>query len=91
MVSHMTSLPDRIALKISPPLCPAHSSFSITLYSRSLESNHHATKMSIELPAAADFHVHLRDGKMMEAVVPTVRQGGVNLAYVMVFPTPPGA
>jgi hypothetical protein len=41
---------------------------------------------SITLPAAADFHVHLRDGSMMETVVPTVRQGGVSLAYVMVNP-----
>jgi dihydroorotase len=39
---------------------------------------------SIRIPAAADFHVHLRDGNMMETVVPTVRQGGVSLAYVMV-------
>lgn len=32
----------------------------------------------LEIPAAADFHVHLRDGKMMETVVPTIRMGGVN-------------
>ncbi|KAI5814953.1 hypothetical protein BZA77DRAFT_90336 [Pyronema omphalodes] len=38
---------------------------------------------SITLPAAADFHVHLRDGSMMETVVPTIRQGGASLAYVM--------
>lgn len=31
-----------------------------------------------ELPAAADFHVHLRDGAMSAAVVPTIRQGGVK-------------
>ncbi|KAF2228908.1 Dihydroorotase [Viridothelium virens] len=30
------------------------------------------------LPATADFHVHLRDGAMMDLVVPTIRQGGVN-------------
>jgi len=39
---------------------------------------------TIELPATADFHVHLRDGSMMETVVPTIRQGGVNTVYVMV-------
>lgn len=39
---------------------------------------------SIELPPAADFHVHLRDGSMMETVVPTIRKGGVSLVYVMV-------
>lgn len=32
----------------------------------------------LELPAAADFHVHLRDGKMMETVVPTIKLGGVD-------------
>lgn len=41
---------------------------------------------SIRIPAAADFHVHLRDGTMMETVVPTIRQGGASLAYVMVNP-----
>ncbi|KAI5805869.1 hypothetical protein EDC01DRAFT_268597 [Geopyxis carbonaria] len=44
---------------------------------------------TLELPAAADFHVHLRDGSMMETVVPTVRQGGASLAYVMPNLVPP--
>ncbi|KAF8539804.1 hypothetical protein BDD12DRAFT_917264 [Trichophaea hybrida] len=44
---------------------------------------------SIRIPAAADFHVHLRDGSMMETVVPTVRQGGASLAYVMPNLVPP--
>ena len=43
----------------------------------------------LELPASADFHVHLRDGNMMKAIVPTIRQGGVNLAYVMPNLVPP--
>jgi dihydroorotase len=38
----------------------------------------------IELPAAFDAHVHLRDGEMAELVTPTIRQGGVNTVYVMV-------
>ena len=38
----------------------------------------------IELSAPADFHVHLRDGPMMELVTPTIRQGGVNTVFVMV-------
>ena len=38
----------------------------------------------VKLPASADFHVHLRDGAIMEAVVPTIRQGGVDMVYVMV-------
>ncbi|RYP37430.1 hypothetical protein DL767_002903 [Monosporascus sp. MG133] len=44
---------------------------------------------SLELPAAADFHVHLRDGDMSAAVVPTIRQGGVNQVYVMPNLIPP--
>jgi dihydroorotase len=39
-----------------------------------------------ELPATADFHVHLRSGSLMELVVPTIRSGGVNTVYVMVSP-----
>jgi dihydroorotase len=42
-----------------------------------------------ELPAAADFHVHLRDGAMAAAVVPTIRQGGVDTVYVMPNLVPP--
>ena len=36
------------------------------------------------LPASADFHVHLRDGAMLEAVAPTIKQGGVETVFVMV-------
>ena len=43
----------------------------------------------LELPASADFHVHLRDGEMMEAVTPTIRQGGVNTVFVMPNLVPP--
>ncbi|KAG9246296.1 hypothetical protein BJ878DRAFT_417323 [Calycina marina] len=43
----------------------------------------------LELPASADFHVHLRDGAMMEAVVPTIRAGGVDTVYVMPNLVPP--
>ncbi|KAL2071567.1 hypothetical protein VTL71DRAFT_12802 [Oculimacula yallundae] len=43
----------------------------------------------LELPAAADFHVHLRDGPMMETVVPLIRAGGVNTVYVMPNLVPP--
>lgn len=39
---------------------------------------------NLELLAAADFHVHLRDGPMMQAVTPTIRQGGVDTVFVMV-------
>lgn len=41
---------------------------------------------SIKLPRpAADFHVHVRDGDMMKLVVPTIKQGGVSVAYIMVL------
>ncbi|KAI1486848.1 hypothetical protein F5X96DRAFT_688060 [Biscogniauxia mediterranea] len=36
----------------------------------------------LELPAVADMHVHLRQGELMDLVVPTVRQGGVDTAFV---------
>lgn len=49
-----------------------------------------ATKMStIELGHTADYHVHLRQGEMMELVTPTVREGGVSIAYIMPNLTPP--
>lgn len=38
----------------------------------------------LELPAPADFHVHLRDGEMMNLVTPTIRRGGNNMVFVMV-------
>ncbi|GAB7349998.1 hypothetical protein MBLNU459_g0678t1 [Dothideomycetes sp. NU459] len=43
----------------------------------------------LELNAPADFHVHLRDGPMMELVTPTIRQGGVNTVFVMPNLVPP--
>ncbi|KAJ5642426.1 dihydroorotase [Penicillium lividum] len=43
----------------------------------------------IRLPASADFHVHLRDGAMMELVTPTIRKGGVNTVFVMPNLVPP--
>jgi len=39
---------------------------------------------NLEVTATFDAHVHLRDGSMMETVVPTIRSGGVNMVYVMV-------
>lgn len=40
----------------------------------------------LELPASADFHVHLRDGDIMAAVTSTIRNGGLDTVYVMVTP-----
>ncbi|KAI3544015.1 dihydroorotase [Colletotrichum abscissum] len=38
---------------------------------------------TVELPAAFDAHVHLRDDDMLQIVAPTVRPGGVNQALIM--------
>jgi dihydroorotase len=38
----------------------------------------------LELPASADMHVHLRQGKLMDLVAPQVRRGGVDTVFVMV-------
>ncbi|KAF3347580.1 hypothetical protein VD0002_g7507 [Verticillium dahliae] len=46
-------------------------------------------KDTYTFPAAADFHVHLRDGDMSRAVVPTIRDGGVDTVYVMPNLIPP--
>ncbi|USP80025.1 uncharacterized protein yc1106_07299 [Curvularia clavata] len=43
----------------------------------------------IDLPAAFDAHVHLRDGEMSQLVTPTIRKGGVNTVYVMPNLVPP--
>lgn len=42
----------------------------------------------IELPAAADFHVHLRQDGLMRLVTPTVLQGGVDTVFVYDFSPP---
>lgn len=43
----------------------------------------------MELGITADMHVHLRDGDMMRLIAPTVRKGGVSVAYVMPNLVPP--
>ncbi|KAI5917014.1 hypothetical protein F4810DRAFT_698299 [Camillea tinctor] len=43
----------------------------------------------LELPAAADMHVHLRQGELMDLVVPTIRSGGVDTVFVMPNLIPP--
>lgn len=42
-----------------------------------------------ELPASADFHVHLREGDIMESVTPMISSGGVDMVYVMPNLVPP--
>ncbi|ODV84729.1 hypothetical protein CANARDRAFT_8308 [[Candida] arabinofermentans NRRL YB-2248] len=43
----------------------------------------------IELGYTADYHVHLRQGKMMEVVTKSVTPGGVSIAYIMPNLSPP--
>lgn len=43
----------------------------------------------IELGITADMHVHLREGAMMELVTPTIREGGISIAYIMPNLVPP--
>ncbi|KXJ85828.1 hypothetical protein Micbo1qcDRAFT_153800 [Microdochium bolleyi] len=43
----------------------------------------------LELPAAADMHVHLRQGEVMELVTPHIRKGGVDTVFVMPNLQPP--
>lgn len=43
----------------------------------------------INLGITCDMHVHLREGSMMKLVAPTVKEGGVSIAYVMPNLQPP--
>ena len=43
----------------------------------------------LELPPAADMHVHLRQEKMMEYVVALIKKGGVDTVFVMPNLQPP--
>lgn len=43
----------------------------------------------VVIPSPFDAHVHLRQGPLMELVVPHLSLGGINLAYVMPNLTPP--
>lgn len=43
----------------------------------------------IELGVTADMHVHLREGSMMELITPTVKEGGISVAYIMPNLQPP--
>lgn len=43
----------------------------------------------INLGITSDMHVHLRDGGMCELVTPTIRDGGISVAYIMPNLQPP--
>ncbi|KAI3341904.1 dihydroorotase [Ustulina deusta] len=43
----------------------------------------------LELPPTADMHVHLRQGEIMNLVVPYIRRGGVDTVFVMPNLQPP--
>ncbi len=44
---------------------------------------------TLTVPIADDLHLHVRQGQMMEAVVPYIRAGGVGRCVVMPNTTPP--
>lgn len=43
----------------------------------------------IDLGVTCDMHVHVRDGAMCELITPTIREGGISVAYVMPNLNPP--
>lgn len=43
----------------------------------------------IHLGIACDMHVHVREGAMSELVTPTIRKGGISVAYIMPNLQPP--
>ena len=45
--------------------------------------------MKTTVPALDDFHVHLRQGKLMDMVTPHIQKGGCRLALVMPNLRPP--
>ena len=47
------------------------------------------TNQQIKLGITGDMHVHARDGAMCELVTPTIREGGVSIAYIMPNLVPP--
>ena len=44
---------------------------------------------SLTLPLADDFHLHVRQGEMLQHVVPMIRQGGVGRCLIMPNTVPP--
>lgn len=43
----------------------------------------------VNIGLACDMHVHVRDGAMCELVAPTIREGGISVAYIMPNLQPP--
>ncbi|SCV02694.1 LAMI_0H02036g1_1 [Lachancea mirantina] len=43
----------------------------------------------INLGVTCDMHVHLREGEMCDLVTPTIREGGISVAYIMPNLQPP--
>lgn len=44
---------------------------------------------TVELPPTTDFHSYLRDGAMMETVLPLIRRGGVDTVLVLWYSCSP--
>ena len=71
-------------LSRKPLYSPHHSYTNIPFHAHSTMSLNR-----IDLGVTCDMHVHVRDGAMCELVTPTIREGGVSVAYIMPNLQPP--
>ncbi|KAL6946989.1 dihydroorotase [Hanseniaspora vineae] len=69
---------------------------NIRLPSRSQNTTAHDNNMSFtgstaefDLGTTCDMHVHVRDGAMCDLITPTIKDGGVSVAYIMPNLQPP--
>lgn len=74
---HFPSIVLHLRTNLFPSFCSDFLLLFITMPLKKFEN--------IQLPASADFHVHLRDNEVCEAVTKIIRQGGVNIVYVCVL------
>ncbi|KAH3899985.1 probable Dihydroorotase [Saccharomycodes ludwigii] len=47
------------------------------------------SQQQYDLGVTCDMHVHVRDGKMCELITPTIKAGGISVAYIMPNLQPP--
>ncbi|PVU87257.1 hypothetical protein BB561_006410 [Smittium simulii] len=62
---------------------------SFNSFCNSSLNSKHASGQQISIATVSDFHVHLRQGDMLKAVVPTIIEGGVDTVLVMPNLIPP--
>lgn len=74
---------------LSPLVSISHLRFAPVFRQKLSAKQKSSTNMSLPLGITADMHIHLRQGAMAEIVAPTVREGGISVAYIMPNLTPP--